>query len=193
MISIFKSICCLLFPKTTYLSLSVRAKGLHDYHNTEVKDIHSILLNLKYIKQAVSSRRPLWEVTLLWAGSDSYFYKGLWYPGRVFNGGFVWLSATHHPGNPNNPCCLSKEYFWHNLPQGCKANARAGALFCRLICFALFFSPSGVNYPIMLIGVPLEAYSVGSTWEGEGASASEAATYVTPHKSKPTFVYSYSA
>lgn len=74
------------------------------------------------------------------------------------------LSATHHPEKPNNPCCLSKEDFWHNLPQGCTANARAGALFCRLICFILlFFPPSGVNNPIMLIGVPLEAYIVGST------------------------------
>lgn len=81
------------------------------------------------------------------------------------------LSATHHPEEPNNPCCLSKEYFWHNFPQGCKANGRAGALFCRLIYFAfLFFSPGGVNYPVMLIGVPLEAYIVGSTLEAERAS-----------------------
>lgn len=52
------------------------------------------------------------------------------------------VSVTYRHGKPNNLCCLSKEFFWHQLPQGRSSNAGAGALFCVLICFALLFSPS---------------------------------------------------
>lgn len=35
-----------------------------------------------------------------------------------------------------------------------------------------YFSPHGVNYPIMLIGTPLEAFNFGSTWQEKSPSFS---------------------
>lgn len=140
---------------------------------TELIHIHSIFHKIPQIaSKALEAFSP--HTCVL-------FRSGFMKCGQYFKGVICGAFSYSSLWETSNLCCLSKEYFWHKLPQNCKANARAWTLFGTLMWFSLLFFPRcGVNYPIMLIGV-LWMHSLFAQHDREKASFSEAATYIIPH------------
>lgn len=77
-----------------------------------------------------------------------------WMPNLSFSG----LQTTHPH---RRRLCLPKECFLHHLPPGLQSTSWKIILWADMLCTTQPPPFSGVNYPIMLIGVPLEAQTVG--------------------------------